>query len=35
MNEIKYEELLSQADLDFKEGYFQEAIGKLLSLIHI
>lgn len=27
MNEINYEELLSQADLDFKEGYFQEAIG--------
>ncbi|GDX47823.1 hypothetical protein LBMAG25_06410 [Bacteroidota bacterium] len=33
MNEIKYEELLSQADLDFKEGYFQEAIDKLESII--
>ncbi len=33
MSEVKYEELLAQADMDFKDGYFQEAIGKLETII--
>ncbi len=32
-NNIKHEELLAQADLDFKDGYFQDALQKLHSII--
>lgn len=32
-NNVKHEELLAQADLDFKDGYFQDALEKLQSII--